>query len=91
MSDTQKPSRLDKANPTGRVDVAAARALRGVVVSVADNPIAQILYKVVRPEIEAALTQELGPNSRTGKKVRREIQRASRIREEIARRLQEEL
>ena len=77
---------LDHMETQGRVDVAAARALRQVALA-SENPLAQMLYKVLRPDLEKVLTKNLGPNTKNGKQAKK----AAALKQAIQKRLQEEL
>lgn len=63
-------SRLERVrNPQGRADWLLAGVLDRVV-SNASNPLAALVYQELRPHVERALTRELGPGSRRGRKIR---------------------
>lgn len=83
--------RLDQQNPAGRVDVAIARVIREVAISQTENPIAQIVYKALWPELEAALQKNLGPDSKKARELKRNVRKAAKLRRELGRRLAEEL
>ena len=59
-------------NPTGRVDYLLSRLIEEAVKR-SRNPIAAKVYEQVRPVIDQTLTRKIGPRTRRGKTLVRQL------------------
>jgi hypothetical protein len=65
-----------KSDPLGRVDILASRIVEELVSS-ANNPIARAVHRQLRPEIDQAFHELLGPRNPRARKVREYVRRGA--------------